>query len=203
LEHFYLFYPPFSDGGRQDFDKRRFLMRQRMFVKLFVGIIVLICMSYQNEAVAEVNINVGIIVPPLPPVVIPAPPPVFVIPGTYVYFAPKVDVDIFFYHGYWYRPYRGHWYDPEATTGNGFILLPRGCSSVLLNLPSDFHHVPPGRQHIPSMDTLKGIGRRGREKDTGKGMAMDMKKEKGKDEKTGDITGQGKIRGLELYLPDF
>jgi len=53
---------------------------------------------------AEVNINIDI---PLPGLVIPAPPALVVIPGTYVYYPPDVQTDIFFYHGYWYRPYRG------------------------------------------------------------------------------------------------
>jgi hypothetical protein len=85
-------------------------MRKRALITIFVGIIILISMGYSNRVIAEVNINVGINVPPPPPLAIPAPPPVIVIPRTYVCFAPKVEVDIYFYHGYWYRPHQGHWY---------------------------------------------------------------------------------------------
>jgi len=39
-----------------------------------------------------------------------AAPEVVVIPGTYVYGVPDVDVDIFFYQGWWWRPWEGRWY---------------------------------------------------------------------------------------------
>ena len=52
-----------------------------------------------DEAVANV---------PPPPAYAPvAPPDMALIPGTYVYFVPGVSADIFFYHGYWYRPFGG------------------------------------------------------------------------------------------------
>jgi len=31
-------------------------------------------------------------------------------PGTYVYVIPDIDVDIFFYSGWWWRPWEGRWY---------------------------------------------------------------------------------------------
>jgi hypothetical protein len=57
---------------------------------------------------AAVDIHVSI---PLPPsIVFAAPPEVVVIPETYVYVVPDVDVDIFFYNGWWWRPWEGRWY---------------------------------------------------------------------------------------------
>jgi hypothetical protein len=48
---------------------------------------------------------------PLPPrIAFAAAPEVVVIPGTYVYGVPDVDVDIFFYQGWWWRPWEGRWY---------------------------------------------------------------------------------------------
>ena len=48
---------------------------------------------------------------PLPPrIAFSAPPVVVVIPGTYVYGVPDADVDIFFYQGWWWRPWEGRWY---------------------------------------------------------------------------------------------
>jgi hypothetical protein len=56
----------------------------------------------------NVDINVGI---PLPPaIVFSSPPALIVLPETYVYVAPDVDVDIFFYDGWWWRPWDGRWY---------------------------------------------------------------------------------------------
>jgi len=88
-------------------------------------------------------------VPPLPPLVIPAPPPVFLIPGTYAYFAPDVDADLFFYGGYWYRPHGGGWYRASHYGGPwGFIVI-NHVPGVLINLPPGYRNVPPGHQRIP------------------------------------------------------
>ena len=57
---------------------------------------------------AGVDVNIGISLPPL--IVFAAPPEVIVIPDTYVYVVPDLDVDIFFYGGWWWRPWEGRWY---------------------------------------------------------------------------------------------
>jgi len=60
---------------------------------------------------AEVNISIGI---PLPPVIVfPGPIEVVVIPDTYiydVYAVPDVEVEIFFCRGWWWRHWEGRWY---------------------------------------------------------------------------------------------
>jgi len=114
-----------------------------------VGIMLLIGMGYPSGTTAGVNINVGVNVPPPPPLVIPGPPPMFVIPRTYVYFAPEVEVDIFFYNGYWYRPYREHWYRSGTYNGKWVYIAPERLPRVLINLPPDYRRVPPGHRHIP------------------------------------------------------
>lgn len=45
-----------------------------------------------------------------PPIPFDAPPKVVVLPGTDVYIAPYVPVDIFFQGGWWWRQWRGNWY---------------------------------------------------------------------------------------------
>jgi len=120
-----------------------------MFVILFVGMMLLTMIGLSNRGFAEVNVNVGINIPPPPPLAIPAPPPMFVIPRTYAYFAPEVDIDLFFYHGYWYRPYREHWYRSGIYNGKWVYISPQKMPPVLLNLPPDYRRVPPGHQHIP------------------------------------------------------
>lgn len=54
--------------------------------------------------------RVSIAVPLPPPIVFSAPPRVVVVPETQVYVAPEVSEDIFFYNGYWWRPWNGRWY---------------------------------------------------------------------------------------------
>jgi len=45
-----------------------------------------------------------------PPIPFAAPPEMVVIPETYVYVAPDIDVDLFFWGGWWWRPWGGRWY---------------------------------------------------------------------------------------------
>jgi hypothetical protein len=52
-------------------------------------------------AKAWVNIDINISLPP--PVVFAAPPRLVVLPETSVYVAPELDVDIFFYDGWWWQ----------------------------------------------------------------------------------------------------
>jgi len=60
----------------------------------------------------RVGVNIG-----LPPIVIgigggpPGPPDLVQIPDTdQVYVAPDVNVELFFWNGWWWRPYEGRWY---------------------------------------------------------------------------------------------
>lgn len=86
-------------------------------------------------AAAEVNVNVNLGIPLPPPFVFPAPPQVAVIPETYVYAVPDVDVDIFFYGGWWWRPWEGRWYR-SPHYDRGWVYYDR--------VPSFYRHVPPG-----------------------------------------------------------
>lgn len=152
-------------------------MRKRTFVTIFVGMILLMGMGYLNRAVAEVKINVGVNVPPPPPLVIPAPPPVIVIPNTYVYFPPEVEADLFFYHGYWYRPYQGRWYRSETIRDPGFISFQRGCPvpCYICHPITVMYHPYTNASH---MDNLKRTGGHGRERSTGINTSTNMKEEK-------------------------
>jgi hypothetical protein len=78
-------------------------------VKYFLGTLLLgtICI-FPVSSMAGVNVSVGISLPPL--ITFSAPPEVIVIPNTYVYAVPDVGVDIFFYNGWWWRPWEGRWY---------------------------------------------------------------------------------------------
>ncbi len=77
------------------------------------------------------------------------PPEVAVIPGTYVYFVPGINVDILFYHGYWYRPFGGRWYWAQFYNGPWVYLAPARVPRVLLELPPGYRRLPPGYHRIP------------------------------------------------------
>jgi len=116
---------------------------------LFPGVLFLIIICCPNKGVAGVDVNIGVNFGPPPPVVIAAPPPVVVIPGTYVYFAPDVQVDILFYHGDWYRPHGGRWYRGAGYDGPWVFVEPARVPGVLLRLPPNYRRVPPGHERIP------------------------------------------------------
>jgi hypothetical protein len=77
--------------------------------KLFFGIALMaLVIVFPISTMARVNVNVNIGLPP--PIMFAAPPALIVVPETYVYVVPDVDVDIFFYNGWWWRPWEGRWY---------------------------------------------------------------------------------------------
>jgi hypothetical protein len=110
-----------------------------------VGFILLLLLGFSGQSMAGIHIDVNI---PLPPFfVFLAPPELVVIPGTYVYYCPDVDFNIFFYGGYWYRSYGGHWYRSASYGGPwGFIASP---PYVLLSLPPNFRIITRGERYIP------------------------------------------------------
>ena len=109
-----------------------------------------------KEATAAVGININI--GPPPRYVIPAPPPVVVIPGTYVYAVPDIDVDILFYQGYWYRPHQGYWFRARSYNGPWVYLAPPQVPRVLIELPPDYRRPPPGYRRIPYGQFKKNWG---------------------------------------------
>ena len=68
-------------------------------------------------AMAAVDISIGISLPP--PIVFQAPPAVIVLPDANdVYVVPDIDVDMYFWNGWWWRPWQGRFngkYDKRIT----------------------------------------------------------------------------------------
>jgi len=103
-------------------------------------------------------------VPPPPVYAPPAPPDVVLIPGTYAYFVPGIEAEIIFYHGFWYRHFRGYWYGAPHYGGPwAFVPGPR-VPHVLLTLPPGWHRVPPGYRPIPHAELHKNWERWERER---------------------------------------
>ncbi len=57
---------------------------------------------------APVEVGMSVSLPP--PIVFSGPPEMVVLPDTDVYVAPDCDEDIYFYSGWWWRPWGGRWY---------------------------------------------------------------------------------------------
>ncbi len=162
---------------------------------LCLGVISLALLGYPATANGRVEVNIV-----LPPLVVAAPPEVVVIPGTYVYFAPGIEVDFFFYHGYWYRPYRGYWYRATGYNGPWVYIAPSRVPRPLLSLPPDFRRIPPGHQRIPYGQLKKNWRTWERQKhwdkhddrDRDRGGPGDRDKDRGRGDHGG---GEGKGRG--------
>jgi hypothetical protein len=80
--------------------------------KFLIGVISsAIAFAVPVLATAGVNVGISIGIPLPPPIVFGAPPVVVVLPDTPdVYVAPDVNVDIFFWNGWWWQPWEGRWY---------------------------------------------------------------------------------------------
>jgi hypothetical protein len=129
-------------------------MRTRTAIAIIVGIISVMLMGYSSRGSAQVSVNIGVGLP-IPQLVIPAPPPVVVIPGTYAYFAPDVEVDMFFYHGYWYRPHHGHWYRARGYNGPWNNIEGARVPRVLRHLPPDYRHSAQRHERIRYVEVEK------------------------------------------------
>ncbi len=99
--------------------------------------------------IAEVNVNIGFFAPP-PPLMVVGPPVMAVVPGTsYVYFAPDIAVDLFFYGGYWYRPHEGHWFRARSYRGPWKFTDYRAVPAMIHHIPPGYRKMPPGHMKIP------------------------------------------------------
>lgn len=119
---------------------------KKFSVILIAGSLFFITLFLPVAAGADVSVGINIFPPPL---VIPAPPAMMVVPGTYVYFVPDVTVDIFFYGGWWYRPYRDYWYRSRGYNGPWVHVGISRVPPVVINVPRHFRSVPPGHARIP------------------------------------------------------
>ncbi len=76
---------------------------------LLAMIVLTLAFALPQSARAEVHFSVQFSLPA--PVVFEAPPEVIVLPDTNaVYVVPDVEFDLFFWNGYWWRPWEGRWY---------------------------------------------------------------------------------------------
>jgi hypothetical protein len=117
---------------------------------LAIALLLAACVLLVAPAQAEVNVNIGIGIPiPAPVFVVPAPPAVVVVPGVAapVYYAPGLEVDIFFYGGWWWTPNQGSWFRSRAYSGPwGFVQRP---PAVFVNMPHNYREMVVKEKHIP------------------------------------------------------
>jgi hypothetical protein len=106
-------------------------MKKLLLGTLFLALVLVLPVP----TMAGVNVSVGI---SLPPIVFGGPPELVVIPETNVYSVPSVDADIYFYGGWWWRPWEGQWYrSRNYDSGWGHY---RGRPSFYGRVPSDWRN---------------------------------------------------------------
>lgn len=121
-------------------------MKERKLSFAVIGAMLLVLTGFSAQSDARVDVNIGINIPAFR---FSAPPHLVVIPGTYVYTVPDVDVDILFYRGYWYRPYEGRWYRAGSYNGPWIYIQPARVPRVFFDLPADYRAFPPEHRRIP------------------------------------------------------
>lgn len=155
-----------------------------------------------SPVIAGVDVHITI-TPPVP-LVIPAPPPLVLIPGTYAYAAPDVEADILFFQGYWYRPYHDGWYRSDSYNGRWVLVPQRRVPMVLQQLPPNWRQAPPGHQRIPYGQVKKNWRQWEREKHwdraEGRHERFEERRERGHGEEHGE--GHGRGRGREKHDND-
>jgi len=119
---------------------------------LAVAIVTTIFMITSTDSTAEVNVSVSI---PLPGLVIPVPPLMAVIPGTYVYYPPDVSENIFFYQGHWYRPHREGWFIAKGYNGPWRSVAVGHVPRAVVNIPHGYRGMRPQYDRISHDDMRK------------------------------------------------
>jgi len=111
------------------------------FVVGIASLIMLFGVSFSFPAktqASNVDFHIGIGLP-LPVRVVAPPPQVFLIPQTPVYYAPYYEEPIFFYSGYWYRPYGGYWQRGVSYSGPWHRIHYRYVPTVIHRVPSHYY----------------------------------------------------------------
>ena len=90
--------------------------------------------NYNRELTGQYSDDY-IIATETPPILFDEPPELIVLPETYVYVVPDLDDDLFFYSGWWWRPWRGNWYHSRHYNSGW---------RHYRNTPSFYRNIPPG-----------------------------------------------------------
>ena len=110
-------------------------MKTRRVRFLILGAVLLALVGSSVKSDARVEVGVGINIPVY---TFAAPPPLVVIPGTYAYYVPDINMDVLFYHGYWYRPFEGRWFRARYYNGPWGFIAVGSVPRVLIGLPPGY-----------------------------------------------------------------
>jgi hypothetical protein len=103
---------------------------------LLAAVLMLLAFVHQ-PADAGMEIGVGINIG-LPLVTFAEPPEMVVIPGSYVYYVPNIQDEVFFYQGIWYRHWGDGWRSSRDYNGPWGYVGPRYVPRPFLRLPPGY-----------------------------------------------------------------
>jgi hypothetical protein len=114
-------------------------------------------LSITSATAQDVKINIGL---GAPPIVLSAPPPLLVVPGSPVYYAPDVPTNLFFYKGRYYTVANGAWSMAPAYHGPWVVIQIGQVPSPVLSVPVEYYKIPPGqlKKHGPPPWAGQGHG---------------------------------------------
>ncbi len=125
--------------------------------KISIGLsalVLFVLFGFSAPPRSEAGLNISVTIP-LPRLVIPAPPALVLIPGTYAYVAADIETELIFYRGYWYHPYGGQWYRAADYRGPWHFVVREGVPAALWRLPGYHRHIHPGFRRHPHRVVMK------------------------------------------------
>jgi hypothetical protein len=104
--------------------------------------VLLVLLCSVSSAAAQVSVGIG-----LPSVSIginlPAFPALVVVPGSPVYYAPRVDANLFFYDGVYWVYQQDNWYASTWYNGPWRLVAPEIVPAFVLRIPVRYYRHPP------------------------------------------------------------
>ena len=88
-----------------------------------------------------------------------APPPLVVVPGTPVYYAPSLSVNFFAYGGRYYSHHNGAWFVAATHSGPWTFVAVDRIPQPVLAVPVAYYKVPPGHMKMGGPPPWAGHGK--------------------------------------------
>jgi hypothetical protein len=92
---------------------------------------------------AEVDVHIGLNIPPPPSIVFRHEPPVVVVPQTDVYYVPEASgYDMYRYGSWWYVNRDGYWYRSRTYNGPFAVVEYNRLPRAIVGVPKHYRHHP-------------------------------------------------------------
>ncbi len=109
---------------------------------LLVAVLIQLLLSAGCYIVTTPSEEVVVVPPPPPAIVVPVPPRLVLIPEIGIYYAPDIEVELYFRGGGWFYFHNGYWYKGRDHRGP-WVYVP------MKKLPREFSKIPPGFRKVP------------------------------------------------------